>query len=228
MAATETNAETVAAAIRRARPSLRSIAERWSLLLAFVGAFGFFAAARPSTFLTWDNARAILDDSSVLSVLAVGVTVILVVGEFDLSVGFVTGFAAAAAVSVMASYGWPWWAAVAVALGAGGVAGLANGLAVAYVGIPSFVATLAIGSIAAAVELAITQTSIFEGLDPAYTDIALKKVGTIPLRAVIAAAVVLAFLVLLRTTVYGRHASAIGDNVAAARLTGVPVGRVTV
>jgi ribose transport system permease protein len=226
--ATETKAESVPPAVGRGRLSIRSIAERWSLVLAFLGALAFFAVARPDTFLTWDNARAILDDASVLTVLAVGVTVILVIGEFDLSVGFVTGFAAAAAVSVMASYGWPWWAAVAVGLGAGSAAGLANGFAVAYVGIPSFVATLAIGSIAAAVELAITQTSIFEGLDPKFSDIALNRVGTIPLRAVIAAGVVLVFLILLRTTVYGRHATAIGDNAAAARLTGVPVGRVTV
>jgi ribose/xylose/arabinose/galactoside ABC-type transport system permease subunit len=228
VAAIETDAEKPPRALVRRRVSARSIAERWSLVLAFVAAFGFFAAARPRTFLTWDNARAILDDASVLSVLAVGVTLILVIGEFDLSVGFVTGLAAAAAVSVMASYDWNVWAAVAVGLAAGGAAGLANGLAVAYVGIPSFVATLAIGSIAAAVELAITQTSIFEGLDPRYTAIALERVATIPLRAVIAAGVVVLFLVLLRTTVYGRHASAIGDNSAAARMTGVPVARVTV
>ena len=75
----------------RARVAVRGVAERWSLLLAFVVAFVFFSAARPHTFLTWDNARAILDDSSVGCVLAVGVTAILVIGEFDLSVGFVAG-----------------------------------------------------------------------------------------------------------------------------------------
>src|SRR5262245_60381328 len=138
--ASETQTETVQHTVGRGRLSIRSIAERWSLVLAFLGAFAFFSVTRPSTFLTWDNARALLDDASVLSVLAVGVTVSLVIGEFDLSIGFVTGFAAAAAVSVMASHGWPWWAAVAVGIGAGSAAGLANGIAVAFVGIPSFVA----------------------------------------------------------------------------------------
>ena len=123
----------------------------------------------------------------------------------------------------MAFQGWPVWIAVLIALGAGAAAGLANGVAVAYVGIPSFVATLAIGSIAAAIELAITKTSIFEGIPESYLEIA-TTVATIPLRAVIAFGVVLLFLVLLRATVFGRHASSVGDNPAAALLTGVPLG----
>ena len=228
MAATEGDG----AAVRRGRlvnVSLRSIAERWTLVIAFVGAFVFFSIARPDTFPTWDNARAILDESSVLCVLAVGVTAVLVIGEFDLSVGFVTQLAAASAVSVMAFHTWPAWAAVLVALLAGAIAGLANGVAVAHVRIPSFIATLALGSIAGAIELAITKTTIFEGLDPGYLEIATTTVFfDIPLRAIIAAGVALAFMVLLRLTVYGRHAASIGDNVAAARLTGVPVERVKV
>ena len=227
MAATEGHG----AAVRRGRLahfSLRAIAERWSLVIAFVGAFVFFSIARPDTFPTWDNARAILDQSSVLCVLAVGVTVVLVIGEFDLSIGFVTQLTAAAAVSVMAFHAWPAWAAVLVALLAGVVAGLANGIAVAHARIPSFVATLALGSIAGAIELAITKTTIFEGLDPDYLEIATTTVLDIPLRAIIAAGVAVLFMVLLRMTVYGRHAASVGDNATAARLAGVPVERVQV
>ena len=217
-----------ARARRRAGASARDVAERWSLLLAFAGAIVFFAVAKTDTFLTLDNARAILDDTSVLVVLAAGVTAVLVIGEFDLSVGFVVGLAAAAGVGAMAFSGVPVWAAVLIALGAGTAAGVASGIAVAYVRIPSFVATLAIGSIAAAIELAITKTSIFEGIPPSYGDIALTRVATIPLRAIIAFAVVLLFLVILRATVFGRHASSVGDNPAAATLAGVPVARVRV
>jgi ribose transport system permease protein len=209
-----------------ARVAVRGVAERWSLLVAFIAAFMFFAIARPHTFLTWNNARAILDDSSVACVFAVGVTVILVIGEFDLSVGFVAGLAGAAGVSAMAFHGSGAGAAVALAIGAGGVAGLANGVAVAYVRIPSFIATLAVGSIAAAIELAVTKTAIFQGLSGSYLKIATSDVATIPLRAIIAAGVALLFLIVLRATIYGRHASAVGDNPAAARLTGVPVERV--
>jgi ribose transport system permease protein len=229
VAATETDtADALRPAARPRRLSLRDVAERWSLLVAFVAAFAFFAVARPDTFLTWDNARAILDDTSVLCVLAVGITAVLVIGEFDLSVGFVVGLAAAGGIGAMAFQGWPVWVAVMIALATGGVAGLANGVAVALVRIPSFVATLAIGSIAAAIELAITKTSIFEGIPESYLDLALTRVATIPLRALIALGIVLLFLVVLRATVFGRHAASVGDNPAAALLAGVPVQRVRV
>ena len=213
-------------AIGRPAASARAFLERWSLLVAFGGAIVFFAIARPDSFLSLDNARAILDDTSVLAVLAVGVTVVLVIGEFDLSVGFLVGLAAAAGVGAMAFHGWPVWAAVLVMLGAGAISGLASGIAVAHVRIPSFVATLAIGSIAAAVELAITKTSIFEGIPAGYVEIATTRIGTVPLRAIIAVAVVALFLVILRGTVFGRHAGSIGDNAAAATLAGVPVANV--
>jgi ribose transport system permease protein len=212
---------------RRGRITPRMIAERWSLVVASIAAFAFFSAARPSTFLTLDNARAILDDSSVLCVLAVGITAILVIGEFDLSIGFVAGLAGAAGVSAMAFHDLGTAAAVAIAVGAGAVAGLASGVAVAYVRIPSFVATLAVGSIAAAIELAVTKTAIFEGLSPSYIQIATTRVATIPLRAIIAAGVAILFLVLLRATVYGRHAISVGDHVAAARSAGLAAVLVT-
>jgi len=228
MAVTERRAATPSGTPRRGRLSVRTIAERWSLVVAFVAAIAFFSAARPDTFLTLDNARAILDDTSVLCVLAVGVTAVLVIGEFDLSVGFVLGLAAAAGVAAMSFRGAPVWAGVLIALAAGGAAGLANGVAVAFVRIPSFVATLAIGSIAAAIELAVTKTSIFENIPSSYVEIALTRVATIPLRAIIAAGVVLLFLVVLRATVFGRHASSVGDNPAAALLAGVPIARVKI
>jgi ribose/xylose/arabinose/galactoside ABC-type transport system permease subunit len=128
----------------------------------------------------------------------------------------------------MAYHGWGAGAAIAVALGAGAVAGLANGIAVAFVRIPSFIATLAVGSIAAAIELAVTKSAIFEGLSASYLKVATTDLATIPLRAIIAAGVALIFLVVLRATIYGRHASSVGDNPTAARLSGVPVERVRV
>ena len=128
----------------------------------------------------------------------------------------------------MSYRGAPAAAAILIALGAGALAGLANGIAVAFVRIPSFIATLAIGSIAGGIELAITKSSIFEGLDPRFLEIATIRVGGFSLRTFIAIGLALAFLVILRTTVFGRNASAVGDNPAAARLTGVPVQRVKV
>jgi ribose/xylose/arabinose/galactoside ABC-type transport system permease subunit len=228
VSATAERTDGTTASFRRSWVLVRGVAERWSLVLAFLVAFVFFSVARPSTFLTWNNARAILDDSAPLCVLAVGITAILVIGEFDLSVGFVAGLAGAAGVSAMAYHGLGWGAALAIAVGTGAAAGLASGIAVAYARIPSFVATLAVGSIAAAIELAVTQTAIFEGLSPSYLEIATTRIATVPLRAIIAAVFALVMLMLLGATVFGRRAASIGDNAVAARLAGVPVERVRV
>jgi len=208
--------------------ALRLIAERWSLLIAFAGACAFFSVAKPSVFLTWANAQAILDTASVLCILAVGITVVLVLGEFDLSIGSVVSLAAASSVAMMAHHGFSTGTAIALALALSTLVGLINGVAVAYVRIPSFIATLAMGSIAAGFELAITQTSIFQGIRQSYLTIELTKYGGFTLPTFIALGVMLAFLIILRTTVYGRYASSVGDNPAAARLTGIPVQRVKV
>ena len=207
---------------------LRAFAERLELADRVRRRVRIFPIAKTDIFLSWNNFQAILDDASVLSVLAVGVTVVLVIGEFDLSVGTVIGMTAAASVAAMSYKGAPAAVAILIALGAGALAGSANGIAVAFVRIPSFIATLAIGSIAGGIELAITKSSIFEGLDPRFLEIATIHVGGFSLRTIIAIGLALAFLVILRTTVFGRNASAIGDNPAAARLTGVPVQRVKV
>ena len=214
--------------IARSRALLRTFAERWSLLIAFAAAFAFFSIEKPHVFLSWANFQAILDDASVLTVLAAGATMVLVIGEFDLSIGSVVNLAAVASVAMMSFHNWSTGAAIAVALGVGGVVGLANGVVVAYLRIPSFIGTLAIGSLAAGLNLAIASSSIFSGLKHDYLQIALIRWGGVSLRTIIAASVVLVVLVLLRTTVFGRHAAAVGDNPAAARLTGIHVQRVRV
>lgn len=208
--------------------SPRALAERWSLLIAFAIAFAFFAIAKSHIFLTWPNFQAILDDASVLTMLAAGATLVLVIGEFDLSIGSVVNLSAAASVGVMSYQHWSTGAAIAVSLGVGGLAGLANGIVVAYLRVPSFIGTLAVGSLAGGINLAITSSSIFNGLKHDYLQIALVRYGGISLRSILAAAVVLLVLIILRTTVFGRHAAAVGDNAAAARLSGIHVQRVRV
>jgi ribose transport system permease protein len=208
--------------------SPRAVAERWSLLLAFIAAFTFFSIAKSDVFLTWANFQAILDDASVLAILACAVTMVLVIGEFDLSIGSVVNLCAVASVSVMSFHNWSTGEAIAVSIAVGGAAGLLNGIVVAFLRVPSFIGTLAVGSLAAGVTLAISSSSIFTGLKHDYLQIGLLRYGGISLRTFIAIGVMLMVLIVLRTTVFGRHASAVGDNAAAARLTGVPVRRVRV
>lgn len=201
------------------------VLERYSLPLAFVIVAVGFSVLLPDTFMTTNNALAILDQASPLIVMASGLIVVLVMKEFDLSIGAVAGASAAVSITLMSYHGVSSAVAIAAGIGTGLAVGFANGLLVARVGIPSFIATLATGSLLAGLELAIANTTIFEGIGELYLQLTSASVFSIPMAFVIAAVFATILGVILRYTVFGRHASAIGDNPVAARLVGLPVDR---
>lgn len=199
--------------------------ERFSLPLAFIVVVVGFSVLLPDTFATGNNVLAILDQAAPLMVMASGLIVVLVMKEFDLSIGAVAGACAAVSVTLMSYHGVSSAVAIAAGIGTGLLVGFANGILVARVGIPSFIATLATGSLLAGLELAIANTTIFEGLGEMYLQLTSATLFGLPMAFVIAAAVAIVLGVILRKTIFGRHASAIGDNPVAARLVGLPVDR---
>jgi ribose transport system permease protein len=202
-----------------------SIVERFSLPLAFIVVVVGFSILLPDTFATWNNALAILDQAAPLIVMASGLIVVLVMKEFDLSIGAVAGACAAVSVTLMSYHGVSSLVAILAGIGTGLLVGFANGVLVARVGIPSFIATLATGSLLAGLELAIANTTIFEGLGELYLQMTSGSVLGLPMAFVVAVVFSTILGVILRKTIFGRHASAIGDNPVAARLVGLPVDR---
>jgi ribose/xylose/arabinose/galactoside ABC-type transport system permease subunit len=199
---------------------------RYSLVLVFLAVVGFFSLANPDTFLTWSNARSILDQSAPLVLVATGLTLVLVMREFDLSFGAVAGLGAAVSVQLMAGPGMPTWLAVLLALAATAAVGLVNGVLVSVVGVPSFITTLAMSSVVAGIEKAIANTTIFEGITPGFLDLTRDRIMGIPMAVVIALLAATVVGLVLRSTVFGRHSVAIGDNPAAARIAGVNIRRI--
>lgn len=95
-------------------------------------------------FLTAGNLVNLLVQAAVFSLLAMGEVFALLLGEIDLSIGFVAGLSAVVmAVMVSPSVGWPWWAAIAAALLACALIGILQGSLITGIGLPSFVVTLA-------------------------------------------------------------------------------------
>lgn len=119
-------------------PVLRSYGTGIGILLLI----GFFRVNLPGTFMTMQNWLNISQQMSMLAVVAAAMTVVMVMGDFDLSVGSAASLAGVVA-AVLFVAGWPVWAGVAAALAVGLVGGLVNGLLVSVVGILPFVATLA-------------------------------------------------------------------------------------
>jgi D-xylose transport system permease protein len=102
-----------------------------------------FSALRPDTFTNSFNFANLITQSAAVIVIAMGLVFVLLLGEIDLSAGVTAGVCGAVMGEVLTNHGWPWVPSVIVCLLTGAVIGTAMGWLVAYLGIPSFVVTLA-------------------------------------------------------------------------------------
>jgi len=208
---------------------------RYGTLIGFVAILVFFSAMLPGTFPTARNWLNITQQVSMLMVVAAGMTIVMVMGDFDLSVGSMASLAGIVAALMMAA-GQPVWAAVAAALLVGLLGGVFNGAMVSLVGILPFIATLATMTMFSGIAFVasggrtISGRSIPEEFGSfARGGLPLGEWGgvavSLPNLSIIAILVVLAVWVLLEQTTFGRRLYAIGGNMEAAHLSGIAVKR---
>jgi len=102
-----------------------------------------FFASQESTFLSARNISNLIVQIAATGSVAVGIVMVLLLGEIDLSVGSVTGLCSALLGVLIVNHGWPWWLAILAAMATGGLIGAFQGAWFAFIGVPSFVVTLA-------------------------------------------------------------------------------------
>lgn len=204
-------------------------------LVGMAGIILFFWIALPDTFMTLRNWLNISQQLSMLVVVAVTMTVVMVMGDFDLSVGAMASLSGVVA-AVLFTHDLPLAVALAAALAVGLIGGVANGVLVSLVGILPFVATLATLTMFSGAAFLISGGKTIFGRDipQAFSDFARSglPLGTwddkpvlLPSLTLLALAVTLVVWVVLEHTTYGRRLYAIGGNADAARLAGVDVAR---
>lgn len=204
---------------------------RYGLLIVFAALVAFFKALNWDAFLTADNLRRTILSTggfTPLLILASGLTVVLAMGDFDLSFGSMVGLGAGAAVALMVNHEQGWLVALLVVGIMAVAAGLVNGVLIAYLGASSFVITLATGTILFGFEALWTDNRSITGVEEQfYLDLG-KAELLWELRApvFIAVAFALAAWLMLDRTELGRYMYAIGGNREAARLAGIPVQRI--
>ena len=182
-------------------------------------------AALEPKFLSAGNLAGVARQTAVITIIAMGMTVVMVSGGIDLSVGSVMALAGVAGALVMAG-GAPPAAGVAAAVAAGAACGLANGVAIAALRIPPFIVTLGAMGIYRGVALLTTDGKAVVGLPQGFGRLAeghLLGAVPVPLLLVLLVAALTHFL--LSSTRAGRYCYAIGSNVEAARYAGVRVRR---
>ncbi|MEU2390616.1 ABC transporter permease [Streptomyces sp. NPDC007369] len=198
----------------------------YGLLTLTVLLFLVFSLTLPDTFPTLDNVSAILSNQAIPALLALGVTIPIATGRFDLSIGYGLGLAHVMVMYLIVDAGWPWpLACLAVVLG-GGLVGALNGVIVEFARIDSLIATLGTGSIMYAITGWLTDGSRIvpgpDGLPPAFTGLYDARFLGLPLPAFYVLAVVVVLWVLLERLPFGRYLYVIGSNPRAAGMLGIP------
>jgi ribose transport system permease protein len=180
-----------------------------------------------STFLSTSNLVNLLDQCSVVGLLAAGATVCILSGVFDLTAS--ASLALSAIVGVQAGRVFGVTAGFAAAVIAGALLGLITGTIVVRSGVNSFIATLATSIIYRGVAVVVTAGSIVYPLTKDATDFGMMtwpSVFNLTSATILFIVVVAAIGVLISATTFGRRIYAVGGNAEAARLSGVRVGRV--
>lgn len=208
-----------------------SLLRRYGTIIGFAAIVAIFWISLPDTFMTSRNWLNISQQISMLAVTAIAMTIVMVMGDFDLSVGSMASLAGiVAAILFTQGYGIP--VAVGGALLAGAIGGAINGVLVSFVGILPFIATLATLTIFSGFAFLISDGRTIFGSDIpaafsgfARTGLSFSETVKIPSLTLCALVVAVLVWVVLEQTTFGRRLYAIGSNSKAARLAGVRVHR---
>uniref|UniRef100_A0AAU2JZU1 ABC transporter permease n=1 Tax=Streptomyces sp. NBC_00049 TaxID=2903617 RepID=A0AAU2JZU1_9ACTN len=204
----------------------------YGLLALAVLLFLGFSLALPDTFPTLDNVSSILSNQSIPALLALGATIPIATGKFDLSIGYALGLAHVMVMQLLVNEAWPWPLACLVVVCAGAAAGALNGVIVEFGRIDSFIATLGTGSIMYAFTGWITDGSRIvpgpDGLPASFTALYDSRFLGLPLPAFYVLAVAAVLWLVLERLPLGRYLYVIGSNPRAARTIGIPTHRYSV
>lgn len=213
---------------RSTTQSILDFLRQKSTLIAFFLVCIFFGLMTP-TFATTSNLLHIVDQSVVLAVVSMAMTIVIITGGIDLSVAISLDLGAMGAVSLLKA-GILWPVAILAGLVAGALVGLVNAFTVVRLGISPFLATLGMLFIGESIQRIYTQGGepiYMAKMTPAYRFIGKGDVAGIPFEVILAGLVVLAFFLLIEKTIHGTRWRAIGSQYAAAQINGLRVERYT-
>lgn len=219
--ATGPGAPPVATTARRPRIAVRPLLQRNGLLLFLVLLLLIFTAVRPE-FLSQANIRNIFLSASVVGILAVGQTIVMLTGGFDLSVAKTAVFAGM--VVALAAGAGP--VAILLAVVAAALVGLVNGTLISRARVNPFVVTLGMFTILTSVALLVNDGGSVGGLPTWLAGVTSWNIVGVPGIVFWFLTVAVLTHVLLAHTRFGRHVYAVGGNPEASRLAGIKVNRV--
>ena len=209
---------------------LRKLGPVVALLLVTI----LFSALRPKTFATGDNLELILLQTAVVGTAAIGMTLVIVSGGIDLSIGSTIALSTVVIARILKA-GNSQFAAVLGGIGAGLAAGFLIGFLITRLKLPPFIVTLGtLGAYRGFAKGLADEQVVNVDVPPAALNSVMSTIGPdtrwkiLPTGVWITLALGVLVALMLRYTRFGRHLFAVGSNEATARLCGVPVDRTKV
>ena len=200
--------------------------EQAGLLLALILLCVVLSFLSP-VFFTALNIKNVLRDAALVAIAGIGMVMVILLGEIDLSVGSVQAVAGIVAVAVLNSFS-SVSVALAATLFAGACIGLINGLLISRAQINSLIATLGMMAILRGGAMVSTQAVSIQGAVDSFIEIGTGHIGPLPIPVLIAFLLLVLFFYVLHYTTFGRYVYAVGGNPQAARLSGLPVERIRI
>lgn len=200
--------------------------EQISLLAAFIVLCIVLNFLTP-VFLTTTNIMNVLRQASLIAIAGIGMTMVILTGEIDLSIGSLQAIVGIASVYILNKTGSIWVSFLAAIL-VGIIVGLTNGLIVTKAKVNSLIATLGMMTLLRGVARVTTGAVSIQASVLGFMEIGTGYIGRVPIPVIIMFALLAIAYYILNHTVFGRQIYAIGGNAEAAKLAGLPVDRVKI
>ena len=206
----------------------RYLTDNLGILIALVAMilFLYLYPVTHKTFLTKTNIFNVLRQSSTNLMLACGMTLVIILGGIDLSVGSIIAMSGVLGAAAVVWGGMPEIVGILVAILSGVLFGMANGLVIAYTKIPPFIVTLASMNIAKGIAYVYSGGKPIRCMTDGWKFLGAGYVGPIPTPVITMTLVFIVAILFLNRTKMGRHIYAVGGNGTAARFSGIDVAKV--
>jgi inositol transport system permease protein len=215
---------------------LKQILSKYGIALILVGMIIIMTILKPESFPSGKNILNILNQSAIVGIMALGMTLVIISKGIDLSVGSVLALAGVVAASltqipeasikVFENLGpQPIVIAILAAVAVGTLCGAISGSLIAFTGIPAFISTLGMMTVARGVVFLYTQGQPVSKLSDGMLFFGSNVFGVIPVHFIVYAIMIIITAILLGYTRFGKSAYAIGGNINAAEVSGINVKR---
>ncbi len=198
----------------------------YGIVVLFVLLVIVLSITTPS-FMSRANVINVLLQSSIMSVIAIGMTFVIITGGIDVSVGSILAISSATGVGLIKLAGAPWWVGMTAMILTGVFIGAVNGVSVAYLKMPPFLVTMSMMAIGRGLTLVLSGGKSWYNLPSQFGFVNSAKVLGLPILIILVVALYVIATIILETTVFGRKLYAVGGNPEAARISGINVAVIT-